>query len=183
MPSVVATHDLVHRDAKVLYVDNDPQVLVHGRALMASDRVGILAGDIFNPDRLLADPDVQAFLDWSEPIALLQTCTLQYYPGDAAQLMKTYVAALAPGSYTVISHLRDPQNPETTRLVRKIEEHFAASTAGDVLFRTFDEIRPMFPDQELIEPGLVICDNWLASPDQGQGWERDCIAAGVGLKP
>jgi hypothetical protein len=187
LPATASTHEVVqlrHHAARVLYVDNDPLVLVHGRALLAiNDMTKVVAGDIFDPMGLLNDPEVQGFLDWSRPVAILQTGTLHYSPGDdPAVLMKTYADAIAPGSYTVISHLADPQQPAISDLIRQVEQRYANATMEGIWFRTVEEIHAMFPDQELIAPSLVGCDEWRSDGHRETGMQ-DCIVGGVGRKP
>jgi hypothetical protein len=116
---------------------------------------------------------------------VIQNGTLHHYLGDdSPDLMQKYVDAVVPGSYTVIAHFLDPQTPEHSQIARKMEERFTHSPMGSGVFRTYDQIRAMFPGQELIEPGLVLCDEWW--PDGPRvtplNQVEECIAGGVGRK-
>ena len=189
LPTAENTHQVVQRlqpDAKVLYIDNDPVVLAHGRALLQeNDQTLFISADIFEPDEVLGTPEVREFLDFDQPIAVIQNGTLHHYLGeDSPELMQKYVDAVVPGSYTVIAHFFDPQTPEHSAIARKMEEKFTHSPMGSGVFRTYEQIRAMFPGQELIEPGLVLCDNWW--PDGPRvtplNQVEECIAGGVGRK-
>jgi SAM-dependent methyltransferase len=189
LPTAENTHQVVQRlqpDAKVLYIDNDPVVLAHGRALLEeNDNTLFLSADIFEPDEVLGLPEVHEFLDFSQPIALIQNGTLHHYIGDdGPAIMQKYVDALAPGSYTVIAHFYDPQTPEHSAVARKMEEKFVHSPMGSGKFRTRDEILAMFPGQELVPPGLVLCDDWWPDGPRVKPLNQveECIAGGVGRK-
>jgi SAM-dependent methyltransferase len=190
LPTAENTHQVVQRlqpEAKVLYIDNDPVVLAHGRALLEeNDNTLFMSADIFEPDEVLGLPEVREFLDFSQPIALIQNGTLHHYIGDEAPaIMQKYVDALAPGSYTVIAHFYDPQTPEHSEIARKMEEKFVHSPMGSGRFRTRDEILAMFPGQELVPPGLVLCDDWWPDGPRVKPLNQveECIAGGVGRKP
>ncbi len=189
LPTAENTHQVVQRlqpDAKVLYIDNDPVVLAHGRALLEeNDNTLFLSADIFEPDEVLGLPEVHEFLDFSQPIALIQNGTLHHYIGDdGPAIMQKYVDALVPGSYTVIAHFYDPQTPEHSEVARKMEEKFVHSPMGSGRFRTRDEILAMFPGQELVPPGLVLCDDWWPDGPRVKPLNQveECIAGGVGRK-
>jgi hypothetical protein len=190
LPTAENTHQVVQRlqpGARVLYIDNDPVVLAHGRALLEeNDDTLFVSADIFEPEKLLATAEVQSFLDWSQPIALIQNGTLHHYLGnDTRALMSTFVEALPSGSYTVIAHFLDPQTPEHSAIARKMEDKFTHSPMGSGLFRTWDEIKAMFPGQEMVEPGVVLCDEWRPDGTRTTPLNQveECIAGGVGRKP
>lgn len=190
LPTAENTHQVVQRlqpQARVLYIDNDPVVLAHGRALLEdNERTRFVAADIFEPDEILSHPQVGEFLDWSQPIALIQNGTLHHYPGDdTAEMMKAYVAALPSGSYTVVSHFLDPQTPQHSEIARKMEDKFTHSPMGSGVFRTWDQIKAMFPDQEMVAPGAVPCDDWWPDGPRVKPLNQvqECIAGGVGRKP
>ncbi|WP_241996142.1 SAM-dependent methyltransferase [Kribbella antiqua] len=189
LPTAENTHQVVQRlqpDAKVLYIDNDPVVLAHGRALLEeNENTLFVSADIFDADDVLGRDEVTDFLDFGKPIAVIQNGTLHHYLGDdIPELMQTYVDAVVPGSYTVIAHFLDPQTPEHSALARKMEEKFVHSPMGSGAFRSWDEIRAMFPGQELVEPGLVLCDDWWPDGPRVKPLNpvEECIAGGVGRK-
>jgi len=191
LPTAENTHQVaqrLQRDARVIYVDNDPVVLTYGRALLQdNDQTHLVEADIFEPRQIIDHKTVRKYLDFSEPIALLQNGTLHHYSGtrNPADIMQEYIDALPSGSYVGISHFLDPQTSEYSDLARRIEQVFLHSPLGCGWFRTRAEIESMFPGLELMEPGLTLCAEWW--PDGPQitplNPVQHCIAGGVGRKP
>ncbi|MFD7731075.1 SAM-dependent methyltransferase [Kitasatospora phosalacinea] len=191
LPTAENTHTVVQRAdprARVVYVDNDPMVLAHSRALLAGDeRTAVVAGDVFEPEALLRDATVRSALDWERPIALLHLGTLHHYNGEEVRtrrdIVRAYTDALPSGSYVAISHFLDPED-EHSGTARKMEEVFLHSMMGSGTFSTRDELVRLFDGLDLLAPGLVRCCDWR--PD-GPGREpltagRSCIAGGVARK-
>ncbi|MEU4607520.1 SAM-dependent methyltransferase [Kribbella sp. NPDC023972] len=168
--------------ARVLYVDGDPIVVSHARGQIAGDRRALaLEADAVDPDRLLQRDEVR-FLDWTKPIAIICTATLHYHSGElAAAVMQTYIDAAPPGSCTVLSHFLDPEDA-STGAVRRIEKQLHASPVGTGAFRTLAEIRALFPDQDLLDPGVVRCYQWPDLDTEAASWIQGCVAGGVGQK-
>ncbi|MGH3783175.1 MAG: SAM-dependent methyltransferase [Pseudonocardiaceae bacterium] len=192
LPTAENTHQVAQRiqpEARVVYIDNDPVVLAHGRALLEeNDQTHFSAADIFEPEQILNDEVVRKYLDFSEPIALFQVGTLHHYDGERSprSIMTEYIDALPSGSYVALSHFLDPETtPELSDLARKMEQVFLHSPMGSGVFRTRTEIEGMFPGLELVDPGLVECINWW--PDGPRIMPLDpvqyCIAGAVGRKP
>jgi len=196
LPAAENTHQIVHRskrDARVVYVDNDPVVLAHGRALLEDDELVLMAeADIFTPSDVLEHPLVEQYLDLSEPVVLLQVGTLHHLEGNSGpDLMRQYIDALAPGSYVVFSHFYDPEVPELTEVAKRIENVLVHGPMGAGRFRTREEIEAMLPGLEIVKPnategpGLVPCYRWW--PDGPQlktpSPASQCIAGLVGRKP
>jgi hypothetical protein len=189
LPTAENTHQVVQRlqpEAKVLYVDNDPVVLAHGRALLEeNENTLFVSADIFDPDEVLGKAEVREFLDFTQPIAVIQNGTLHHYIGDeGAAIMQRYVDAVVPGSYTVIAHFFDPETPEHSAVARKMEEKFVHSPMGSGKFRTRKELMEFFPNQELVSPGLVLCDDWWPDGPRIKPLNQveECIVGGVGHK-
>ena len=191
LPTAENTHQAAQRiqpDARVVYVDNDPVVLAHGRALLEeNDQVHFSAADIFKPRQVIEDEIICKFLDFSEPIALCQISTLHHYDGERSpqSIMAEYVDALTPGSYVALTHFWDPETSELSELARKMEQAMLHSPMGSGWFRTRAEIEDMFPGLELVEPGLVLCADWW--PDGPRltslAPAQRCILGAVGRKP
>jgi SAM-dependent methyltransferase len=189
LPTAENTHQIVQRlqpTAKVLYVDNDPVVLAHGRALLEeNDQTLFIAADIFKPSEVLDHPEVREFLDFGQPIALIHNGTMHHYLGDdGTDVIKQYSDALVSGSYVVLSHFLDPQSPEHSKTARALEERFTHSPMGSGLFRTYDDIRAMFGELEMVDPGLVLCDEWWPDGPRVKPLSQieECIAGGIGRK-
>jgi SAM-dependent methyltransferase len=189
LPTAENTHQVVQRlvpEAKVLYIDNDPVVLAHGRALLEeNENTLFVSADIFDPDDVLSLSEVNDFLDFSKPIAVIQNGTFHHYIGDdGPQIMQKYVDAVVPGSYTVIAHFYDPETPEHSEIARKMEEKFVHSPMGSGVFRTREQLLEFFPDQELVPPGLALCDDWWPDGPRIKPLNQveECIAGAVGRK-
>jgi S-adenosyl methyltransferase len=153
LPTAENTHQVTQRirpEACVVYVDNDPVVLAHGRALLEeNDQTHFSAADIFKPCQVINDKVVRTYLDFSEPIALFQLGTLHHYDGEPSpqSIMAEYIEALPSGSYVAISHFCDPETTsELSQLARKMEQVFLHSPLGsNGVFRTRAEIEACSP--------------------------------------
>jgi SAM-dependent methyltransferase len=192
LPTAENTHEVVQRvdpDAVVVYVDNDPVVLAHGRALLEeNERTHFIAEDIFEPERLLANEVIRAQIDFTEPVALFQLGTIHHYQGErpVADIMGAYFDVLPSGSVLAISHFFDPEDGgDLSELARRMEDVFLHSPMGSGWFRTRAEIEAMFPGLELVAPGVEVCARWW--PDgpllRGLPDVSRCIAGGIGVKP
>ncbi|MEU8775497.1 SAM-dependent methyltransferase [Streptomyces sp. NPDC048606] len=192
LPTAENTHQVVrrvHPEARVVYVDNDPLVLAHSRALLEGDPTAVfVAEDIFEPERLLANELVRSHLDWSRPIALLHMGTLHHYNGEDARtrkdIVRAYVDALPSGSYVALSHFLDPED-EFSATARKMEEMFLHSMMGSGTFSTRAELEDLFNGLPMVAPGLVRCADWQpdAPHTEPLNAARRCIAGGVAHKP
>jgi SAM-dependent methyltransferase len=190
LPTAENTHQVAQRiqpESRVVYVDNDPVVLAHGRALLVeNDRTHFSAADIFEPRQLLNDEIVRKHLDFSQPIALFQLGTLHHYVGtrSPASIMAEYIDALPSGSYVAISHFLDPEN-EYTGLAKRLEQIFVHSPLGSGWFRPRAEILPLFGGLELVEPGLIRCVDWWPDGPRIKPLmpAQYCIVGGVARKP
>jgi SAM-dependent methyltransferase len=191
LPTAENVHQVVQRvnpDATIVYVDNDPVVAAHGRALLEENEGTHLAtADIFQPHELLANETVANQIDFTRPLVFLQLGTLHHFNGPRerpAEIMREYIDALPSGSYVAISHFFDPEN-EFSPVARKMEEMFLHSMMGSGTFRTRAELLELFDGLELVTPGLVLCADWW--PDGPRLKElnqvQQCIAGAVGRKP
>ncbi|ALG11457.1 SAM-dependent methyltransferase [Kibdelosporangium phytohabitans] len=191
LPTAENTHQVAQRiqpESRVVYVDNDPVVLAHGRALLEeNEQTYLTSADIFKPEEVLADQIVREQIDFTEPVALFQLGTIHHYDGDRTpeSIMRAYVDALPSGSFVAISHFFDPQTEEYSGLARRMEDTFLHSPMGTGLFRTRDEILDMFPGLELVDPGLVLCANWWPDGPRIKPLTQVsyCIVGAVGRKP
>ncbi|UOX90322.1 SAM-dependent methyltransferase [Amycolatopsis sp. FBCC-B4732] len=195
LPTAENTHQIVQRidkDHTVVYVDNDPVVLAHGRALLVeNDFTHMVDADIFQPEAVLGNEDVRQHIDFAEPVALLHVGTMHHFEGDGAvDVMRAYIDALAPGSYVVLSHFFDPEVPELTEIAKRIEQILVQGPLGAGRFRTRAEIEGMLPGLEFVQPnatsapGLAVCDEWW--PDGPRltplSGSAKCVAGIVGVK-
>jgi S-adenosyl methyltransferase len=166
LPTAENTHQAAQRinsEAQVVYVDNDPMVAAHGRALLEeNDRTHFVVGDLREPAQLLSDPTVTRYLDFTRPLALIHSNTLHHVSdADGPQdIMAEYIDALPSGSYVAISHLYNPKDgSDLEASALEIEAKFM-SLMGTCIFRSRKEIEGMFPGLDMIEPGLAHLFEW-----------------------
>ena len=191
LPTAENIHQVVQRiqpDSRIVYVDNDPVVIAHGRVLLQeNDQTHFVAADIFQPEEVLENQEIRKYIDFAEPIAFLQLGTLHHYAGPRdrpAEIMKQYIDALPSGSFVAISHFLDPED-EYTEVARKMEDVFLHSPMGSGTFRTKAELLELFNGLELVEPGLVRCADWWPDGPRLRPLNpvQHCIAGAVGRKP
>ena len=193
LPTAENTHQVVQRlnnEARVVYVDNDPVVLAHGRAILEeNENTRFLDADIFRPEQVLDDAMVRDFLDFSRPLGLLQVATLHHHDAEfglpPVDVMRAYIDALPSGSYVAFTHFLDPENEHTETAMRVQEIMRGAGGTGRGYWRKRSEILEMLEGLDLVEPGLVINDEWWPDgpPLDGHSSAARCIAAAVGRKP
>jgi len=150
-PNVHETARTVHRDAAIVYVDNDPVVLAHNRALMREDpRTVVLAHDLRQPGTILQDRRVQKLLDPARPVGILMIAVLHFVEAAASPIIAgRYLRDLAPGSRLAISALSgDGVAPE---LLRQAETAYRAVSAP-LVYRTRAELLAHFDGLEMVEP-------------------------------
>ncbi|GAA0383402.1 SAM-dependent methyltransferase [Microbispora corallina] len=192
LPTQGNVHEIAQRvapDARVVYVDNDPIVLAHGRALLARNgSTTVVQADLRRPEELLSHPDIRALIDFDQPVALLLFAILHHLndhedPGGIAARLR---AALPDGSYLALSHFHNPGDklPEVSAQAYSAEKLFNEHL-GTGRWRTREEILAYFGDFELVEPGLVPVAAWRADPDEPveQGITYHTFVGGVARKP
>jgi S-adenosyl methyltransferase len=191
LPTAENTHQVVQRidpESKVVYVDNDPVVLAHGRALLEVDeRTKLVEADIYEPRTVLEHPVVRTHLDWSQPIALFHLATLHSFTGPRhrpAEIMREYIDALPAGSYVAITHVFDPED-DNTAAVRALVQAASTGTLGRGASRTRKEIQELFDGLEMVEPGVVLAADWYADGPRLKPLTvgEQLVAGGVGRKP
>ncbi|MGK4583856.1 SAM-dependent methyltransferase [Kitasatospora sp. HPMI-4] len=187
IPTAGNTHEIaqrVHPDAKVVYLDNDPIVLVHSRALLAAGHgtAVVVDGDLRRPAAILDDPEVRRAIDFGQPVALL-LCAVLHFVDDAEDphgIVRQLVDALPSGSYLALSHGTSEFLPPADR-GRGAAVYRTASAR--LTPRDREQVLRFFDGLELLEPGLVTAPFWR--PDQeARGAETTAaIWAGVARKP
>lgn len=171
MPSSSNVHQVAHRvdpACRVVYVDRDPIVLTHARALLAGDPgVVVAGGDLREPDAVLADPVVRGLIDLAQPAVVLLAAVLHFVVDhdQAADITARIRDRLAPGSFLVLSHVADL--PDTARRVRSAATAAAVEVYRDLVgpftLRTPDQITALFDGYDLIPPGVVPAQEWHPS--------------------
>ena len=174
LPTMGNVHQIAQEtasDSRVAYVDYDPVVLSHARALLANDRdVIVVEGDLRAPEAILADADVRQLIDFSQPVAVLMLAILHIIPDDAdpAGCVARLRDALAPGSYLAISHADvSPAHSVGTKRLTEVAREIAGTLKGveRVPSRTRDEIAGFFDGLTLVEPGLTDVSAWRPEGD------------------
>ncbi|MEW9534301.1 SAM-dependent methyltransferase [Microbispora sp. NPDC049125] len=145
--------------ARTVYVDNDPQVLAHARALLqSSPLVKVVEGDLRRPREILDHPDVRDHLDFGRPVAVLLLAIVHFIPDsdDPRGIIAELRSALAPGSYMAISHVAVDERPEAAPRVERVYQNASAQFVA----RMTGEIAPFFDGLDLVEPGIVNLHEW-----------------------
>ncbi|MGH3391883.1 MAG: SAM-dependent methyltransferase [Actinomadura sp.] len=187
LPSRNNVHEVAQRvcpDARVVYVDNDPVVRNHAEALLASDdSTVVLCEDLRETERILAHPDVQRMLDFSEPVAVLFVSVLHFVTDeqDPWSIVSAMTEPLVPGSYLALQHITLDGAPAD--LVADLQERYKNASAP-LVFRSPAAITRFFDGFELVDPGLVRLTEWRADEaERARPGGAEWGLAGVGRKP
>ena len=188
IPTQGNTHEVAQEvapDARVAYVDNDPIVIAHARALLSGQGQGMVTvahADLREPDALLTDPQVLRAIDFDQPMAVLLVAILMFLKDseEPHRIVERLEAAMPSGSYLVISHVTQDFNPEAAARGARVYDRATATMTP----RGREEVLRFFDGLELVDPGVVQVSRWR--PDGpvpelpgGHPW----VWAGVGLKP
>jgi O-methyltransferase involved in polyketide biosynthesis len=168
IPTANNTHEVAQRlapSSRIVYVDNDPLVLVHARALLTSHpegRTDYLDVDLREPDKVVAA--ARRTLDFDQPIAVTMLGILNFIPDDdeAIRLVGKLVEAIPPGSYVAISHPTTEINGETMQAALRL---WNEGPAAKMVLRSAEQVKRLFGNLEMVEPGVVTCSRW--HPDAG----------------
>jgi hypothetical protein len=156
LPTAPNTHETAQQAnprATVAYVDNDPIVISHLRALVANhnDRVAVVDADVTDRDVILGDPGLTRVIDLSEPVCVVLGMLLHFFAADeAAMLVKRYLSALAPGSYLVAT-IASAKGP----LAQTFYETYNAYGFATMYNHTSAEFASFFDGLEIMPPGLA----------------------------
>ena len=180
LPTSPNTHEIARREipgARVVYVDNDPMVITHIRALLASDDgIAAVEGDLRDPEAILAAPELAAVIDMRQPVCVLLVSVLHFVDEQTARKVAAgFMRPVPAGSYLVLS--AGTGGPEFE------EELGPLYTAADAYNHTPEQIRGFFGDLDLISPGLVDAGRWRpgwAPPQQPR--RKAMMLAGVAHK-
>jgi hypothetical protein len=186
LPTQENVHEVAHRvapDSHVVYVDNDPIVLVHARALLATDpRTTVLEGDLRDPEAILASPALRGQIDLDRPVAVLLFAILHFIRDDkeVAEIVATLRERLAPGSYLAISH--GYAGKISREVASQVRGAYADTPAGDLVPRTPEHLRSYFEGMELLEPGIVPVEAWRPEFPVQPDFDKAGFLAAVGRK-
>jgi SAM-dependent methyltransferase len=185
LPTASNTHQVAQAvvpDARVVYVDIDPIVLAHGRALLAeNEHTTVITADFRDADAVLDDPELRRLIDLDEPVALIMLAVVHHLNDDEdpAAIVRRYTDRVASGSHLLLTHFVD-HGERTAELERVL-----LADLGTGRFRGIDEITRYFDGLELLDPGVVYNPLWRPEepvPDPLTLTE-ELVAGGVGRKP
>ena len=182
LPTANNTHEIAQRAApecRIVYVDNDPLVLAHARALLTSGPNGAtryIHADIRSPRRIL--DEAAELLDFTRPIGLILSGILGLVPeaDDPWTLARELIAALPSGSYLVLFDEADT-DPDATEAARR----YAETGATPYFYRPVEQITAYFDGLEPVDPGLVHATQWR--PDIANDAAPTTSFGGVARKP
>jgi hypothetical protein len=185
LPTVQNTHQIaqaVNPAARVVYVDNDPIVLAHGRALLADNvSTTVVTADLREPDKIMTMPEIAGFLDFAEPVGLILNAVVHHLPDeeDPYGILDRYKELLAPGSYLLLTHFSSYS--EAAR--RLVDVLLRALGRGQLRGR--EEITRFFDGFDLVPPGVVHLVQWRPDepPSQPLGISDVLYLGGLARKP
>jgi hypothetical protein len=179
MPAPMATHEVaqaVTPESKIVYVDSDPLVLSHARALLTSSREGAceyVDADLRDTSAIVSE--AARTLDFTQPAALILVAILHFIPDvdEPARLVAELAAPLAPGSFVVISHLTGDFAPD--QVASGVAAYNTLVPAG-ITARTHREITALFGGLSLVPPGVVPVSEWRPEHAPVHGVSADIYA-------
>ena len=168
LPTANNTHEVaqsVAPESRIVYVDNDPMVLVHARALLTSTPEGAtdyIDADVRDPEKILqAAADT---LNFDQPIAIMLLGIMNFVVDndEAFAIVDRLLEAVPSGSHLVVSHPTMEVNPAA---VEEAMRHWNESGAAPITARNLQELARFFQGLELLEPGIVSCSRWRPDPE------------------
>jgi hypothetical protein len=155
LPTVGNTHEIVQKiipAAHVVYIDNDPMVELHSRALLdTGGTISVICADLREPATILDNPELLKLIDFSQPTGLLMTGVMMFVSdtSDPWGLVRAYMDALVPGSYLSLSHLTDDyKSPAAAEGFRRVFD----TATEHLYFRSKAKVERFFEDLELVSP-------------------------------
>jgi O-methyltransferase involved in polyketide biosynthesis len=185
LPSAENTHEVAQRiapDARIVYVDNDPLVLAHARALLVGTPEGTIAyldADVRQPDRTVSE--AAGTLDLERPVALILSGIMGHIldTGEARSIVRHLLDRLPSGSYL---SLNDGTSVVAGEAAEQAQQGYDDTGAVPYKLRSPEEIASFFEGLELVQPGVVSCPQWRPDPDTTGPATVDAFG-GVGRKP
>ncbi|MFE7124932.1 SAM-dependent methyltransferase [Streptomyces sp. NPDC057617] len=190
IPTAPNLHEVAQEaapDARVVYVDSDPIVLVYADGLLNSSPQGAttyVEGDVTDPGSVLAAIEESGYLDLNRPVGLSLHALLHFVPDDRDPygIVRTLLNRLAPGSYLSLSHCTPDFDPAAWAAI--VNVYTAAGTPTQVRSRA--EVLRFFDGLTLTDPGLVVAHRWRPEAASGPSLVTDTqvsLYAGVAQKP
>ena len=184
IPSANNTHEVaqaVSPNCRVVYVDNDPIVLNHARALLtgAPGTVAYIDSDARDTGRILAE--AARTLDFSQPVGVMLIAILHCIPDEdgPGDLVDTLMGAVKPGSFLALTHPAIDQNPEAGA---RSQESLSRSLGMKVTYRTQSQVEGFFTGLSLRAPGVVPVQDWHPDSDLDRDSDPTGMWGGVARK-
>jgi hypothetical protein len=184
LPTADNTHEVAQRaaaESRIVYVDNDPLVLVHARALLTSAPGGVTSyvdADVRDPEKILAG--AAQTLDFGQPVALMMLGIMGQIPDsdDPRSIVSRLLGALPPGSYLALS-----DGTSTSASLNEAIRVYNQNSASSYHLRSPGQIAGFFDGLTLVPPGVVTTSRWRPSASDigGDPPEVDAVC-GVGRK-
>lgn len=191
LPTTENTHEIaqaIDPRARVVYIDNDPMVLSHGRALLADDRTTtVVTADLRDPAAILTNPDLRTHLDLDRPVGVLLLGMIMQIADaeDPDAIIAALMEPLASGSHLFVTAWPDTGEPAQRALSRACLE-----TLGNGWCRPVERLRRHFQGMPMVPPGLEYVDRWHpGEPDREVPDVADLAPfqrtqmAGIAVKP
>lgn len=183
LPTQNSVHE-VAPDARVVYVDNDPVVVAHARALLENeDQIAAVRADMHDPASIFDDPKTRALIDFDQPVAVLLVALLHFVSDDAeaASIAAGMHATLPSGSYLVLTHaMPGDVNADVVKEGRQV---YSGSSAGSITPRTPDRVEALFEGLELLPPGLTNVTRWAPDAEAPLDASRPGFIGAIARKP
>ncbi|MFG2004472.1 SAM-dependent methyltransferase [Spirillospora sp. NPDC048911] len=166
LPTAGNVHEVAHAidpEVRVVYTDNDPVVLTHARALLASSlTTTVVDGDLLRPEELLEQPALRAMVDFDRPVGLLLCGILHYLDDkeDPGGIIARLMAQLPSGSHVFVHHLVKAGTPGEEDAEAALRKGIGRGT-----FRTPDQVAAFLAGLDLVPPGVVRVPDWHPDPD------------------
>jgi AcrR family transcriptional regulator len=184
LPTASNVHEIAQAadpDARVVYVDNDPVVVLHAQAILEDRAKGVAAvrGDLRDPAGIIASPAVRELIDFSQPVAVLLFAVLHFVQDadDPRALLARFGDVMAPGSALALSHITDENiDEEAARAGRAVYQ----SASAPIVPRSRAQIEGLFDGLDLLPPGVVGISHW---PEPDPGGAALHFYGGVAVKP
>jgi hypothetical protein len=166
LPAAGNVHEvatLVDPATRIVYVDNDPVVLAHGRDMLHGvPNAVIIEHDLRAPAAILADPELRRLVDLAEPVAILLVAVLHFVSDadDPAAIIAELLAPFPSGSYLALSHATADGTPAINDAAKVYDEATAQAHV-----RRHDDVLALVHGLDLIEPGMVWTPQWHPGPD------------------
>ncbi|MFK4144929.1 SAM-dependent methyltransferase [Streptomyces sp. NPDC004065] len=165
LPTVDNTHEIAQRiapDARIVYVDNDPIVLVHARTLLTSTPQGVtdyIDADVHDPDAIVER--AAATLDFGEPVAVMMLGILNFVldTAKAREIVGRVMAAVPSGSFLVLTHPTFDADLGGEGNIAAME-FWNANATPPITARSRADVAAFLEGLDLVEPGLVPCSQW-----------------------